>query len=134
MTYVITEACVDIKDKACIEECPVDCIYEGAGCSSSTPTSVDCGACEPVCPVEAIYYEDDVPDQWSQYTQINADFFRGTGLARWCLQGRHDRERPAGGQGSPAQGRGLTGVPDLPGGALPGQPRAGRRPVSTDDR
>ncbi len=36
---------------------------------------VDCGACEPVCPVEAIYYEDDVPEQWSQYTQINADFF-----------------------------------------------------------
>ena len=36
---------------------------------------VDCGACEPVCPVEAIYYEDDVPEQWGQYTQINADFF-----------------------------------------------------------
>ena len=36
---------------------------------------VDCGACEPVCPVEAIYYEDDVPEQWAQYTQINADFF-----------------------------------------------------------
>jgi len=36
---------------------------------------VDCGACEPVCPVEAIYYEDDVPDQWAGYTKTNADFF-----------------------------------------------------------
>lgn len=44
------------------------------GCCTSIRTNVDCGACEPVCPVEAIYYEDDVPDQWSQYTQINADF------------------------------------------------------------
>ena len=40
---------------------------------------VDCGACEPVCPVEAIYYEDDVPDQWAGYTQHNADFFAELG-------------------------------------------------------
>ena len=67
MTYVITEACVDIKDKACIEECPVDCIYEGARMLFIHPDEcVDCGACEPVCPVEAIYYEDDVPDASSK--------------------------------------------------------------------
>ena len=76
MTYTIAEPCVDIKDKACIEECPVDCIYEGARMLYIHPDEcVDCGACEPVCPVEAIYYEDDVPDQWTGYTQINADFF-----------------------------------------------------------
>jgi NAD-dependent dihydropyrimidine dehydrogenase PreA subunit len=76
VTYTIAEPCVDIKDKACIEECPVDCIYEGARMLYIHPDEcVDCGACEPVCPVEAIYYEDDVPEQWSQYTQINADFF-----------------------------------------------------------
>ena len=80
MTYVITEACVDIKDKACIEECPVDCIYEGERMLFIHPDEcVDCGACEPVCPVEAIYYEDDVPDQWSAYTGINADFFEELG-------------------------------------------------------
>ena len=56
VTYVITEACVDIKDKACIEECPVDCIYEGARMLFIHPDEcVDCGACEPVCPVEATY-------------------------------------------------------------------------------
>ena len=80
MTYTIAEPCVDIKDKACIEECPVDCIYEGARMLYIHPDEcVDCGACEPVCPVEAIYYEDDVPDQWSEYTQINADFFAELG-------------------------------------------------------
>ena len=62
MTYVITQACVDVKDLACVEECPVDCIYEGNRMLYIQPDEcVDCGACEPVCPVEAIYYEDDVP-------------------------------------------------------------------------
>jgi len=55
VTYTIAEPCVDIKDKACIEECPVDCIYEGARMLYIHPDEcVDCGACEPVCPVEAI--------------------------------------------------------------------------------
>jgi NAD-dependent dihydropyrimidine dehydrogenase PreA subunit len=80
MAYVIADPCVDIKDKACAEECPVDCIYEGARMLYIHPDEcVDCGACEPVCPVESIYYEDDVPEHWSQYTQINADFFAGLG-------------------------------------------------------
>ena len=80
MTYVIAESCVDIKDKACIEECPVDCIYEGARMLYIHPDEcVDCGACEPVCPVESIYYEDDLPGEFSEYTQINADFFADLG-------------------------------------------------------
>jgi NAD-dependent dihydropyrimidine dehydrogenase PreA subunit len=76
VTYTITQPCVDIKDKSCIEECPVDCIYEGARMLYIHPDEcVDCGACEPVCPVEAIFYEDDVPDEWNNYTPLNADFF-----------------------------------------------------------
>ena len=72
MTYIITQSCVDLLDKTCVGECPVDCIYEGERMLYIHPDEcIDCGACEPVCPVEAIYYEDDVPDQWSQYTQIN---------------------------------------------------------------
>src|SRR6476659_3620184 len=63
MTYVIGQPCVDVLDRACVEECPVDCIYEGARSLYIHPDEcVDCGACEPVCPVEAIYYEDDLPD------------------------------------------------------------------------
>jgi len=63
VTYIIAQPCVDVLDKACIEECPVDCIYEG----------------EPVCPVEAIYYEDDVPEQWKEYYKVNVDFFEDLG-------------------------------------------------------
>ena len=80
MTYTIAEPCVDIKDKACIEECPVDCIYEGARMLYIHPDEcVDCGACEPVCPVEAIYYEADVPAQWKDYYGVNVDFFTNIG-------------------------------------------------------
>ncbi len=76
MTYTIAEPCVDVMDKACIEECPVDCIYEGERMLYIHPDEcVDCGACEPVCPVEAIFYEDDVPDQWHEYVSANVDFF-----------------------------------------------------------
>ena len=80
MTYVITQACVDVLDKACIDECPVDCIYEGDRMLYIHPDEcVDCGACEPVCPVEAIYYEDDLPEEWAGFTAINANFFAGVG-------------------------------------------------------
>ena len=80
MTYVIAQPCVDLKDKACIEECPVDCIYEGERSLYIHPDEcVDCGACEPVCPVEAIYYEDDVPEQWADYYKANVEFFDDLG-------------------------------------------------------
>lgn len=80
MTYTIAEPCVDVLDKACIEECPVDCIYEGGRMLYIHPDEcVDCGACEPVCPVEAIFYEDDVPDQWTGYVAANVDFFDDLG-------------------------------------------------------
>ncbi len=76
MTYVIALPCVDVKDRACIDECPVDCIYEGERSLYIHPDEcVDCGACEPVCPVEAIYYEDDLPDKWSDYYKANVEFF-----------------------------------------------------------
>lgn len=76
MTYVIAEPCVDVMDRACVDECPEDCIYVGARTLYIHPDEcVDCGACEPVCPVEAIYYEDDVPEAWQQYTEDNARFF-----------------------------------------------------------
>lgn len=80
VTYVIALPCVDLKDRSCIEECPVDCIYEGERMLYIQPDEcVDCGACEPVCPVEAIYYEDDVPAEWKDYTAANAEFFSELG-------------------------------------------------------
>jgi NAD-dependent dihydropyrimidine dehydrogenase PreA subunit len=80
VTYVIAEPCVDVLDRACVEECPVDCIYEGGRMLYIHPDEcVDCGACEPVCPVEAIFYEDDVPAEWADYTRANVDFFDDLG-------------------------------------------------------
>ena len=79
MTYVIAQPCVDVMDRACVDECPVDCIYEGGRSLYIQPDEcVDCGACEPVCPVEAIYYEDDLPDAWAPYLDDNAAFFHET--------------------------------------------------------
>jgi NAD-dependent dihydropyrimidine dehydrogenase PreA subunit len=76
VVYIIAEPCIDVKDKACIEECPVDCIYEGERMLYIQPEEcIDCAACEPACPVEAIFYEDDVPDEWKQFTPINKEFF-----------------------------------------------------------
>ena len=69
-----------VKDRACVDECPVDCIYEGKRSLYIHPDEcVDCGACEPVCPTEAIFYEDDLPEEWSDYYRANVDFFKDLG-------------------------------------------------------
>ena len=80
MTYVIAQPCVDVKDRGCVDECPVDCIYEGSRMLYIHPDEcVDCGACEPVCPVEAIFYEDDTPEEWKEYYAANVEFFDDLG-------------------------------------------------------
>jgi NAD-dependent dihydropyrimidine dehydrogenase PreA subunit len=76
VAYVVAEPCVDILDKACVDECPVDCIYPGERMVYIQPDEcVDCGACEPVCPAEAIFYVDDLPERYNAFTEINARFF-----------------------------------------------------------
>ncbi|MBN9097839.1 MULTISPECIES: ferredoxin [unclassified Pseudonocardia] len=65
MAFVIGGSCVDVKDKSCIEECPVDCIYEGGRMMYIHPTEcIDCAACEPVCPVEAIVSAQQATEPW----------------------------------------------------------------------
>jgi NAD-dependent dihydropyrimidine dehydrogenase PreA subunit len=79
MTYVIDLPCVDVKDRACADERPVDCIYEGGRMLYiHSDECVDCGAWEPVCPVAAIYYDDDLPDALRMYTEENARLFIDT--------------------------------------------------------
>jgi NAD-dependent dihydropyrimidine dehydrogenase PreA subunit len=76
VTYIVTEGCIDLLDKTCVGECPVDCIYEGERMMYIQPDEcVDCGACVPVCPVEAIYYERDVPRELMPYFRANVEFF-----------------------------------------------------------
>ena len=78
MTYVIAEPCIDIKDRSCVDVCPVDCIHEADRILVIDPEEcIDCGACEPECPVNAIFAEDEVPADQQRFIQINADYFVG---------------------------------------------------------
>jgi NAD-dependent dihydropyrimidine dehydrogenase PreA subunit len=79
MTYVIGSACVDVKDMSCVQECPVDCIYEGERSLYINPEEcVDCGACKLICKVDAISYETDLSEGEFAHLKDNADFFSVT--------------------------------------------------------
>lgn len=77
MAYIIAEPCIGVKDSACVEVCPVDCIYstdEDDMYYIHPEECIDCAMCEPECPVEAIFFKDDLPQEWSDYTDINANY------------------------------------------------------------
>ncbi|MCS6859362.1 MAG: ferredoxin family protein [Abditibacteriales bacterium] len=77
MAYVICEPCIGVKDKACVEVCPMDCIYEGEEQLFIHPEDcIDCTACESACPVNAIFEDAAVPEPWTHYIEKNAMFFR----------------------------------------------------------
>lgn len=76
MPFVITEPCVGVKDKACVGVCPVDCIYEFEGEPQlyiHPDECIECGACQPVCPVSAIFMDAEVPAGQEKYTDLNAE-------------------------------------------------------------
>ena len=78
MTYVICQPCIGVKDASCVDVCPVDCIHaqeEDEQYYIDPDACIDCGACEPACPVDAIYEEAAVPTQWCEAISINARFF-----------------------------------------------------------
>ena len=79
MAYIIAEPCIGVKDTACMRVCPVDCIWGG----DSDPMlyinpdeCIDCGACVPECPVDAIFPQQELAPQWRSYIKINADHFK----------------------------------------------------------
>ncbi len=78
MTYVICQPCVGVKDASCVDVCPVDCIHaqeEDEMYYIDPAECIDCGACEPACPVNAIFEEGAVPPEWKSYIAVNADYF-----------------------------------------------------------
>ena len=76
MTYVITEPCVGTKNASCVDVCPVSCIYEAEELYYINPDEcIECGACEPECPVTAIFHDSAVPGDWAEYTDLNRDWF-----------------------------------------------------------
>ena len=80
MTYIIAEPCIDVKDRSCVDVCPVDCIHEANRILVIDPEEcIDCGACEPECPVEAIFPEGALPENWRPFIRINYAY--GDGLA-----------------------------------------------------
>lgn len=84
MAFVICEPCVDVKDTACVKVCPVDCIYDFDGERQlyiNPSECIDCGACQPECPVQAIFPLSDVPGQWASYVDKNAKIFETRSLA-----------------------------------------------------
>ena len=87
MAYVITAACVDVKDLACMDVCPVDCIYIGGRMLYIQPDEcINCALCLSVCPVEAIYEDALIPQALQPYIAINAEFF-GDAVTAWGSPG-----------------------------------------------
>ena len=85
MTRVITSKCIGTKDTSCVDVCPVDCIHPKKDEPDfgkvehlyiNPDECIDCGACEPACPVSAIFTDDEVPDTEKKYIQVNADYFK----------------------------------------------------------
>ena len=84
MASIICEPCVDTKDTACVDVCPVDCIHPRKDEPSFATTTmlfihpdecIDCGACVPACPVEAIFPLEETPQQWTRYIALNRDHY-----------------------------------------------------------
>ena len=100
MAFVIAEPCIGTKDSACVNVCPVDCIHPRKDESDFEPvvqlyidpdTCIDCGACVPECPVTAIFPLEDVPENWKDYTERNADWFKMSAdefQAKWNAAGK----------------------------------------------
>ena len=86
MTYTITEPCIGTKDRSCVDVCPVDCIHDDGDDDKilyiDPDECIDCGACEPECPVNAIYPEDSLPNEWAKFTPVNAVWFKDKADAR----------------------------------------------------
>lgn len=74
MTFVVTENCINCKYTDCVDVCPVDCFREGPNMLVIDPDEcIDCTLCEPECPVNAIYSEDEVPEDQQAFIQLNAE-------------------------------------------------------------
>ena len=79
MAYVITEPCIGTKDTSCVDVCPMDCIEgddDDAQLFIDPEVCTDCGACLSACPVQAVFFEADVPEKWKNFIEINAQWYK----------------------------------------------------------
>jgi ferredoxin len=113
VTYIIADPCIDIKDRSCVDVCPVDCIHEAARILVIDPEEcIDCGACEPECPVEAIFPEDALPGKWEPFVRINYAYGEGLEEVNRLVEDLRRGDDGAAGVREPR-----TPPPDAPGGA-----------------
>lgn len=90
MTHVVTDACIQCKYTDCVDVCPVDCFRAGPNFLAIAPDEcIDCAVCVPECPVNAIYAEDDLPDNLRGYIGLNAEL-----AAQWPAISRRDGPLP----------------------------------------
>jgi ferredoxin len=102
VTYIIAAPCVDIKDRSCVDVCPVDCIHEFDRILIIDPDEcIDCGACEPECPVEAIFPEEAVPETWSPFVRINFALAEGPAVVNALVDEWRDGDDGAAGVSEP---------------------------------
>jgi ferredoxin len=99
MTYVITQPCIDVKDKSCVDVCPVSCIYlESDGVDRKLylhpDECIDCGACEPECPVSAIFVDNAVPPEWTEFLELDRRWNTGDDDAKNAVRARIDEIQP----------------------------------------
>ena len=74
MTFIVGENCIKCKYTDCVDVCPVDCFYEGPNMLVINPDEcIDCALCEPECPIDAIYAEDELPENMSSFLEINQE-------------------------------------------------------------
>jgi ferredoxin len=99
MAYVITQPCIDVKDKSCVDVCPVSCIYiESDDLDRKLyihpDECIDCGACEPECPVTAIFEESAVPSEWAEFIQLDKQWTTGGDAEKNAVRARISEIQP----------------------------------------
>jgi len=99
MAYVITQPCIDVKDKSCVDVCPVSCIYiEDDALDRKLyihpDECIDCGACEPECPVSAIFEQSAVPPEWAEFIDLDRQWTTGDEAAKNTVRARINEIQP----------------------------------------
>jgi len=97
--YVITQPCIDVKDKSCIDVCPVSCIYIDSDDLDRKlyihpDECIDCGACEPECPVNAIFESSAVPPEWQEFIELDQRWTTGTEDDKNAVRARINEIQP----------------------------------------
>jgi len=100
--YVITQPCIDVKDKSCVDVCPVSCIYIDSDDLDRKlyihpDECIDCGACEPECPVNAIFESSAVPPEWQEFIELDKRWTTGTEDDKNAVRARINEIQPPAG-------------------------------------